>query len=374
MIRLKNIRTFDGSLMPDLEVDDGKGTVEERDVSELLAVPGYFDSHIHGSFGYDASDGNADDLVSMAQRLPSFGVSVFLPTLMTLDEEKILKAAQAVSEADERLKSFDGPYAAIAGLRLEGPCLSPSMAGVQDPDSLVSADKLSEVITKLESGFPGLVRMIDLAPETDGAIDLVKQYKDRYVFSLAHSVCDYDKASEFFKAGGKCLTHALNAMRPCLKRDPGPLGAAFDNKDSYVEVICDGHHVNQTVLRMLFNLFDGRIAVISDAMRAAGMPDGTYDLGGTPVESRGGRTYFGPSGNLAGSVSNLSEESERLFSYGVPEKSIVRALAQTPKERLGIENRFVSADGKCDVNFVDRHLRLMCVISRGRLVTPYIML
>jgi len=179
---------------------------------------------------------------------------------------------------------------------------------------------------------------------------------------------------EFFRAGGKCITHALNAMRPCLKRDPGPLGAAFDYKDSYIEVICDGHHVDQTVLRMLFNLFDGRIAVISDAMRAAGMPDGTYGLGGTEVESRGGRTYFGPSGNLAGSVTDLSEESLRLFSYGVPEKSIVRALTHTPKERFGIENGFVSADGKCDFNFVDKHLRLMCVISRGRLVTPYIML
>jgi len=374
MIRLKNIRTFDGSLMPDVEVDDGRGTLEERDVSELLAVPGYFDSHIHGSFGLDVSDGNADDLVSMAQKLPSFGVSVFLPTLMTLDEEKILKAAQAVSEAAERLRTFDGSYAAIAGLRLEGPCLSPLKAGVQDSDSLVSADKLSEIITKMESHFPGLVRMIDIAPENDGAIDLVKEYKDRYVFSLAHSDCGYDKAMEFFRAGGKCITHALNAMRPCLKRDPGPLGAAFDYKDSYIEVICDGHHVDQTVLRMLFNLFDGRIAVISDAMRAAGMPDGTYGLGGTEVESRGGRTYFGPSGNLAGSVTDLSEESLRLFSYGVPEKSIVRALTHTPKERFGIENGFVSADGKCDFNFVDKHLRLMCVISRGRLVTPYIML
>ena len=107
MIRLKNIRAFDGSLMPDIEIDDGRGTLEERDVSELLAIPGYFDSHIHGSFGFDVSDGVTDDVFSLAQKLPSFGVSVFLPTLMTLDEEKILKAAQAVSEAAERLRTFD---------------------------------------------------------------------------------------------------------------------------------------------------------------------------------------------------------------------------------------------------------------------------
>ena len=374
MLRLTNIRNADGSLISGIDVDDGKETFEERDMSELLAVPGFFDSHIHGSFGFDVSDGITDDIELLAQKMPSFGVSLFLPTLMTLDEERILKAAEAVSNAKDRLKSSDSAFASIAGLRLEGPCLSPDKAGVQDPGCLVDADRLSVIISKIESGFPGLLKMIDIAPEIGGAIDLVKEYKDRYIFSLAHSDCGYEKAMEFFNAGGKCLTHALNAMRPCLKRDPGPLGAAFDHKDPYIEVICDGHHVDQTVLRMLFNLFDGRIAVISDAMRAAGMPDGTYDLGGTEVVSRGGRTYFGPSGNLAGSVSYLSQEAERLFSYGIPQEPVIRALTKTPEERLNVGTAASCSDGKPDLNFVDGHLRLKCVISRGRLVTPYIML
>lgn len=374
MLRLRNIRSADGSLIPGIDADDGKETYEELDVQEFIAVPGYFDSHIHGSFGFDVSDGKAEEIVSMAGKLPSFGVADFLPTLMTLDEGRILRAAEAVSTAIEDLKATDGAFASIAGLRLEGPCLSPLKAGVQDPGNLVNADKLSDIISKIESGFPGLLKMIDIAPEIDGAVDLVKKYRDKYVFSLAHSGCDYEKAAEFFRAGGQCLTHALNAMNPCLKRDPGPLGAAFDHKDSYIEVICDGHHVDQTVLRMLFNLFEGRIAVISDAMRAAGMPDGTYNLGGTQVESRGGRTYFGPSGNLAGSVTGLSQEAEKLISYGIPEKSVIRALTKTPKERLNIEDRVHPSDGKCDLNLLDKHLRLKCVISRGRLVTPYIML
>ena len=344
MLRLTNIRNADGSLISGIDVDDGKETFEERDMSELLAVPGFIDSHIHGSFGFDVSDGITDDIALLAQKLPSFGVSVFLPTLMTLDEQRILKAAEAVSKAKDRLKASDSAFASIAGLRLEGPCLSPDKAAAQNPGCI------------------------------GGAIDLVKEYKDRYIFSLAHSDCGYEKAMEFFDAGGRCLTHALNAMRPCLKRDPGPLGAAFDHKDPYIEVICDGHHVDQTVLRMLFNLFDGRIAVISDAMRAAGMPDGTYDLGGTEVVSRGGRTYFGPSGNLAGSVSYLSQEAERLFSYGIPQEPVIRALTKTPEERLNVGTAASCSDGKPDLNFVDGHLRLKCVISRGRLVTPYIML
>ena len=128
------------------------------------------------------------------------------------------------------------------------------------------------------------------------------------------------------------------------------------------------------VYRMLFKLFEGRIIVVSDAMRAAGMPDGFYDLGGTRVESRGGRTYFGSEGNLAGSVTNLAQEAERLYSYGIGRYSIINALTVTPLKRLNVKNYNVSGLDKCNFNFVDDQLRLMCVISRGRLVSPYLML
>ena len=297
MLRLNNIKFADGRSISGIEAYDGRDPVEEKDMGAYIALPGFFDSHIHGSFGYDVSDGRAEDVVKLASMLPSFGVSDFLPTLMTLDESSILRAADAVSEAKTKLSASDQAYAKIAGLRLEGPFLSPLMAGVQSPDNMFTAEKFAKVIEKIDSDHPGLLKMIDIAPELDGAMDLVKGLNDKYIISLGHSDCDYKAADEFFKTGGNSLTHALNAMRPCLKRDPGPLGAAFDNGSSFVEVICDGIHVDPSVLRMLFKLFDGRIIVISDAMRASGMPDGIYDLGGTPVEARGGRTYFGSSGN-----------------------------------------------------------------------------
>lgn len=374
MLRLTNIRLFDRTVIPDIEVDDGKDAVEDRDMGDLTAVPGYFDSHIHGSFGFDSSDGRAEDIVKLASMLPGFGVSDFLPTLVTLDEDRILKAAGAVAEASDKLGSFEGPHANIAGVRLEGPLLSPGMAGVQNPECLVSADKFSLILEKLENEYPGLVKMIDIAPEIEGAMDLVHRFSDRYVFSLAHSDCDFQKALEFLSSGGKSLTHALNAMRPCLKRDPGPLGAAFDNEDSYVEVICDGIHVDPVVLKMMFRLFDGRIIVISDAVRAAGMPDGYYDLGGISVESRGGRTFFGPSGNLAGSVTSMSQEAERLYSFGIDKETIIRSMTCTPRRRLGISKDNDPGALRRNLNFVDDEMRLMCVISQGRLVSPYVML
>ena len=374
MLRLTNIRSSDGRIIPDIEADDGSDNYSERDMSAFTAVPGYFDSHIHGSFGFDVSDGNSDDVISLAKRLPSCGVSGFLPTLMTLDEDHILKAAGSVAKAISRLKDFDGAYAEIAGLRLEGPFLNPRFLGVQNPDCLVDSDRFAEIIEKTEKEFPGLIKMIDIAPELDGAMDIVSRFTDRYVISLGHSDSDYENAAEFFANGGNSLTHALNAMRPCLKREPGPLGAAFDAPDSYVEVICDGIHVDQSMLRMLFKLFEDRVIVVSDAMRAGGMPDGIYDLGGIDVESRGGRTYFGPGGNLAGSVTNPSQEAERLFSYGIPANQVIKALTDTPRKRLNIENKDLSGGAKPCLNFVDDTLRLKSVISRGRLVSPYLML
>ena len=374
MLRLNNIKFADGRSISGIEVYDGRDPVEEKDMGAYIALPGFFDSHIHGSFGYDVSDGRAEDVVKLASMLPSFGVSDFLPTLMTLDESSILRAADAVSEAKTKLSASDQAYAKIAGLRLEGPFLSPLMAGVQSPDNMFTAEKFTKVIEKIDSDHPGLLKMIDIAPELDGAMDLVKGLNDKYIISLGHSDCDYKTADEFFKAGGNSLTHALNAMRPCLKRDPGPLGAAFDNGSSFVEVICDGIHVDPSVLRMLFKLFDGRIIVISDAMRASGMPDGIYDLGGTPVEARGGRTYFGSSGNLAGSVTNPAQEAQRLFSYGISKDQIAKALTDTPRKRMKANNGGHSGGLTEDLVFLDNEMRLMCMISRGRLVSPYIML
>ena len=248
------------------------------------------------------------------------------------------------------------------------------MSGVQDPSCIVSADGLVNIIENVEKSFPGLIRMIDIAPELDGAMDIVSKYSNRYVFSLGHSDSDYNKTIEFFENGGSSLTHVLNAMRPCLKRDPGPLGAAFDTLDSFIEVICDGIHVDKTVLKMLFKLFEDRIIIVSDAMRAGGMPDGIYDLGGTPVESRGGRTFFGPSGNLAGSVTDLAREAERLKSFGIQRTAVLKALTDTPRKRLNIEDNGASGEKGMTLNFIDDSLRTKCVISRGRLVSPYIML
>lgn len=298
---------------------------------------GYIDTHIHGAFGFDTSDANADDLVSMAKQLPKLGVKAFCPTTMTIPVDKIFRVFEAVSKAKDILENSGEAYAEILGIHLEGPFMSPLMAGVQDSSCCIKPSDAFAIVDKLESDFPGLMKIIDIAPELDGGIDFIREYKDKYCVSLAHTKADYDIACKAFEAGAKSVTHLMNAMNPCLKRDPGILGALVDFPDVYSEIICDGIHIDPSYLRLLFRVLrNDRIVVVSDSMRGSGMPDGMYKLADVDVEVKNGRTYYGPNGGLAGSVTYMAQEAERLIEYGMTQEQVHLSCLINPLSRLNI--------------------------------------
>ena len=302
-------------------------------------ISGFVDTHIHGCFGSDTSDGDKAGIINMARKLPGADVTKFCPTTMTISEDAVYRAFEAVYEAREVLDAGgdqEAQYANILGVHLEGPFLSPARSGVQGTEHLIDPCDGYGLIDGIEERFPGLLKIIDIAPEMPGAMEFIRRYKDRYVLSIAHTDCDYDTAMEAFEAGATSVTHVLNAMPPIDKRAPGVFCAAMDS-GAYVEVICDGIHVEAPVLRLIFRAIDeDRIIVVSDSMRGAGMPDGEYLLGDIPVKTYNGRTYFGPGGNLAGSVTDMSKEYEFLRSIGIPEDKIVKAMCINPLRRLGI--------------------------------------
>ena len=155
--------------------------------------------------------------------------------------------------------------------------------------------------------------------------------------SIGHTAADYDIASEAFEAGASSVTHVLNAMHPMLKRDTGVLGAAIDH-DAYIEVIANGKHLHAPYLKLLYSdVLENRIITISDSMRGCLMPDGTYDLGGTPVEVYDGQTHFGPHGGLAGSVTYMAQEFETLLALGIDRERIIRTMRDNPLRRMGIK-------------------------------------
>ena len=298
---------------------------------------GYVDTHIHGCFGCDTSDADPLGIVKMSRALVNEGVTAFMPTTMTISFDDIRRCFEAVSEADHILKSSDEPYAEILGIHLEGPFLNPSRAGVQVDSLCVTPDKGVKFISQIEDEFPGLLKIIDIAPELNGGMDFIREYSDRYCISLAHTDAGYETACEAFECGAASVTHILNAMDGCEKRAPGVLGAVFDHPDVYTEIICDGIHIAPAVLRMLFKLLpEDRTIIVSDSMRGTGMPDGMYDLGSVSVEKKDGRTYFGTARGLAGSVTGVSEMASRLKTFGIAEEKIERSLYDNPLGRIGL--------------------------------------
>ena len=301
-----------------------------------MITSGFVDTHIHGCFGQDTSDASPEGIVKMARGLADIGVTAFTPTTMTLPFDQIEKCFEAVSRARDILDDSSEPYAKISGIHLEGPFLNPTRAGVQAESACADPADGMKFTEDLEAHYPGLLKIIDIAPELRGGMEFISHFHDKYVISLAHTDADYETACKAFDAGAKSVTHILNAMNGCDKRSPGVLGAVFDHPDVYSEIICDGIHIEAPVLRMLFSLLpEDRIIVVSDAMRGMGMPDGEYLLGPALVTKRDGRTYYGPTGGLAGSVTSVPEMVQRLLKAGIDEQKIIDSVTANPMRRIG---------------------------------------
>uniref|UniRef100_UPI00349EF58D N-acetylglucosamine-6-phosphate deacetylase n=1 Tax=uncultured Ruthenibacterium sp. TaxID=1905347 RepID=UPI00349EF58D len=250
---------------------------EELDVTGKYVTPGFVDIHIHGSKGSDFCDGGAEHIETMSAYLGSEGVTSFCGTTMAFDEPILTSIFQVA-------KPYVGKEtggAVLRGINMEGPFFSKKKKGAQaekyivDPD-IAMFDRLFEI-----SG--GAIKLIDVAPELDGAVPFIEHASQKCVVSIAHTTANYEQAKAAFQAGATHVTHLFNAMPPFAHRDPGVVGAASDDAE-HVEMISDGIHLHPAVVRSVFKWFgEDRVCLISDSMRAAGMPNGVYSLGGQTV-------------------------------------------------------------------------------------------
>ncbi len=236
-------------------------------------------------------------------------------------------------------------------------------AYVQDPDA--------EMFKRLQAEAHGLIRLVDLAPEKPGAMDFIKELHGEVICSLAHTTADYDTCMEAFAAGAGHVTHLYNAMPPYSHRAPGPVGAAADAPGCSVELICDGVHVHPAVVRSTFRMFGAeRVILISDSMRACGMPDGDYSLGGQAVTVKGNLAALSD-GTIAGSVTDLMSCLKKVVQeMGIPLETAVRCAAVNPARALGIYDRYGSIEpGKtANLALLSQDLDVMSVILNGE---PY---
>lgn len=349
----------DGYLLSDHECGG-----EVLDAEGCYAIPGLTDLHFHGCKGYDFSDGDPAGLEEIARYELSRGVTQICPAGMTLLPEQLEKIC-AVAAAHRRAGKVG---AALCGINLEGPFLSMAKKGAQNGAWL--QEPSVELLRRLENLSDGLVKLVSMAPELPGAMDFIRAVSREVRVSIAHTTADYDTAIEAFAAGAEQVTHLFNAMPPFTHRAPGVVGAAFDTPDCRVELICDGVHVHPSVVRSTFKLFGAdRVILISDTMRAAGMPDGDYTLGGQAVTKRGKHATLAD-GTLAGSVTDLMDCLRTAVSFGIPLADAVRAAAVNPARAIGIYSRAGSLESGKRANLVllDRDLRIKHVIFRGEIV------
>ena len=337
---------------------------ETLDASGLYVIPGLTDIHFHGCVGYDFCDGTQEALEKMAQYQLANGITTICPASMTFSEEQLTDIFTNAAA----YKSENG--ATLVGINMEGPFISMEKKGAQNGEYIHKPD--AEMFERLQNAANGLIKLCDIAPEVDGAMECIEKISDKVRVSLAHTAADFDIAEEAFKKGAKHVTHLYNAMNPYTHRAPGPIGAACDDENVMVELICDGVHSHPSTVRTTFKMFgDDRIVLISDSMMACGLEDGQYTLGGQAVTVKGNLATLTELGNIAGSVTNLMKCMRKAVKeMGIPLESAVKCATANPTKAIGIYDKYGSlAPGKqADVVLLDKNLDIKYIVKSGEVI------
>ena len=329
---------------------------EVIDAEGLLVLPGLVDIHSHGAAGEDFSDGNPEGLKKILQYEKRCGITSYCPTSMTFPKERLrqifasIKGAQTEEEAK------------VVGINMEGPFLDPAKKGAHVEEWIAAPD--AAFVRELNQDADGLVRLVTLAPNMDGAEEFIKEMHEEVCISLGHTAADYDCASRAMKLGAHHVTHLYNAMQPFGHRAPGLIGAAMDDPECMVELICDGYHIHPSAIRAAFRMFGPeRVILISDSMRATGMENGTYELGGQEVTVKDRKAVL-KDGTLAGSATNLYGCMCKAIEFGIPLEQAIMAATANPARSIGIFDRVgsIRIGKQADLLLVSENLELKRVI------------
>lgn len=345
------------------------GALTEQEANTHI-LPGLVDIHFHGCAGYDFCDGTAEAVRAIASYEMTHGTTTICPATMTLSEEQLLKiCAAGAAAAETETLSEDIPVKdVLRGIYLEGPFISMEKKGAQNPAYIHKPDLA--MLRRLQQAAKGMIRMAVVAPEEEGAMDLIREGAGEFRFSIAHTCADYETAKAAMEAGAHHVTHLYNAMPPFTHRKPGVIGAAAENGKTRVELICDGIHIHPCVVKSTFRLFGAeRMVLISDSMMATGMEDGEYALGGQPVTVRGNRALL-KDGTIAGSATNLYDCMRTAIQMGVPKEEAVRAATCNPAQAVGLSEEcgVLRPGRRADILLADGDFALLEVIKSGRAV------
>lgn len=312
----------------ELKLDEEE--VEIIDAEEGYLAPGMIDTHIHGGGGFDTMDASPEALDEISKVLAEHGVTSFLPTTMTMAGKKIHAALENIRRA--KAKGTSG--AKVLGTHAEGPFISLDYIGAQNSENLIEPD------INLLKDYYDVVEIVSLAPEINGALDLIKDLTEHNITSSAgHSAASYEDFQLAYKAGMDHFTHLYNAMTGLHHRNPGLVGAALDS-EATVELIVDLIHHHQAVDRFTIKAKGvDKVILVSDGMEATGLKEGEYELGGQKVIVKDGAARL-ESGVLAGSVLTLDQAVRNLMEVtrlSIPE--IFKMVTLNPARKLNLDHR-----------------------------------
>jgi N-acetylglucosamine-6-phosphate deacetylase len=321
---------------------------------DAILAPGFVDIHVHGGAGVDVMRGATDELSRLHRFLTSHGVTGYFPTTVAAPLDETCRSLERLAEVIERTATLTGgdgeALARPLGIHLEGPFLSHKRRGVHPPEYLI--EPTVAIFERLWQAARGQVRMMTIAPELPGALAVISEAARRGVcVSIGHSDATLEAARAGVRAGARHATHTFNAMRPLDHRDPGIVGAVLSDDAVTADLIADGIHVAPEVVKII--LLAKRVersVLITDATAAAGMPDGTYQLGPLQVQVKDGKCTV--DGRLAGSVLTMDRAVRNVTQFaGWGLRDAVRAATLNAARVVGFERQGRIAPG-AEANFV----------------------
>ena len=330
-------------------------------------VPGFIDIHCHGGNGYDTMDSTYEALKEISKFKAKNGCTGFLATTVTSSIKETVKALNNVNEYN---KQSPEEGAEIVGVHLEGPFINAKQKGAQREDLIILL--CIEIVKKFISESGGLIKIITYTPELDTDFEFTSFLNNKGIIpSVGHSFADYETIISAIKFGLKSSSHIFNQMKGIHHREPGTIGAILTEENLFAEIITDCIHVHPAIVNLLVRAKGvDKIILITDAMRAAGLQDGTYDLGGLKVIVKNSEARLG-SGNLAGSTLTMNRAVKNMIEkVGINIKESVKMASLNPARLLGLDkDRGSLTPGKrADIVVLDDNFNVVYTIKKGKVI------
>lgn len=374
---LKNVKVYIknvGIVKTNIGIENGRiayigneENIEPIFETDGIVVPGFIDEHIHGAGGADAMDGTVESLQTISEFLAKEGTTGFLATTMTQSPENITNALKAVKKVREK-----GEYkgAEVLGVHLEGPFISPKHVGAQPLEYVATPD--AELFDKYNEASGNSIKIVTLAPEVEGGLGLVKHLSNiGVVASVGHTGGKYADVVNAVAAGATNVTHTYNAQTGLHHREAGVVGAAMLLDELNCEMICDTIHVSVPAIKLVIkNKPHDKYTLITDAMRAKGMPDGKSELGGQEVFVNNGEARLAD-GTLAGSVLKMNVAVKNLVEKaGVPFTDAIDFATYNPAKNIGVLNErgTIEVGKRADLTVLNSDFEVLYTLVNGKIV------